>query len=210
MFDLEEQEKIDAIKRFWKQYGHAIIAGAVVLVIGFGGMQGWNHYQRMQIEHASILFSSLEDAVRKNDVIEIRNVGAQVIERYGRTAYGPMAALIMAKTNHENDDLDSAAAQLRWAVDRARDEDVKLLARLRLAGVLLDKGEHAEALQLLNVTTTDAYVAVFADMRGDLLVAEGRLDEARAAYRQALEKVSEQSQWRNVVQIKLDALGNPQ
>ncbi|MEX0959750.1 MAG: tetratricopeptide repeat protein [Burkholderiales bacterium] len=207
MFDLEEQEKIDAIKRFWQQYGHAIIAAAAALVIGFGGMQGWNYYQRMQIEQASVVFAGLEEAVRKNDVVEIRKIGAQLIDNYAGTAYGPMAALIMAKTNHENGDPDSAATQLRWVVDHAGEDDVRLLGRLRLAGVLLDKGEYAEGLKVLDVTTTDAFVALFADMRGDLLLAQGRADEARAAYRQALDNIGEQSQWRNVVQVKHDAIG---
>lgn len=209
IYDLEEQEKIEAIKSFWKQYGHAIIAGAVALAIGFGGMQGWKHYQRTQVEHASMLFATLEDAVRKNDPVEIRKIGAQVMERYGGTAYGPMAALIMAKTNHETGDLDSAATQLRWVVDRAGDEDVRLLGRVRLAGVLLDQSKYDEALKVLDVKTTEAFVPVFADVRGDILVEAGRSDEARAAYRLALEKLPEQVQWRNVVQIKLDALGTP-
>ncbi|HZP93476.1 MAG TPA: tetratricopeptide repeat protein [Burkholderiales bacterium] len=207
MYDLEEQESIDALKHFWNQYGRLVITAAVAFVVGVAGIQGWNYWTRTQAERASALFGRLEEAERKSDLNEMRRLGAELIDKYPRSAYGPMAALVLAKTNYLNADRAGAAKQLQWAVDHAGDEDLRALARLRLAGVLLDDKKYDEALRLLETKTSDAFVAPYADLRGDVLAAQGKAAEARAAYRQALDKIAAGDPLRNVIQVKLDALG---
>ena len=206
-FDLEEQEQIDALKQFWKQYGGLIIATAVAAIVTLAGVQGWKHYQRARAEDASALFMKLEEASRKNDVGAVRKLGAEVVDKYGSTPYGPMAALVMARTDHDGGDAAAAAAQLQWAIDKADDEETAALARLRLAGIRLDEKKFDEALKLLDGKHGEALVPLYADLRGDVLVAQGKADEARAAYKLALEKSAATSSYRNLVQIKLDALG---
>src|SRR5258708_2340829 len=104
-FDLEEQEQIAELKQFWKQYGTLIITLAVAALVAFTATQGWRYYKHSQSEQASTLFTKFGDAVRKNDVKEIRVLGKQVMDGFGSTAYGPTAALLLAKTNYENGDL---------------------------------------------------------------------------------------------------------
>ena len=207
MYDLEEQEQLDALKRFWKENGRLIIAAAVAFVVGVGAIQGWRHYNRTQAEAGSALFSKLENAQRKNDLTEVRNVGRQVMEQYGRTAYGPMSALILAKVNYDAGDKKTAATQLQWVIDHAKDPDTAAIARLRLAGIRLDEKNHDEAMKLLDAPVSEGFAPLFADLRGDVLLAQGKAAEARAAYRKALEKVADNNPWRNLVQAKLDALG---
>lgn len=207
MYDLEEQEKIDALRRFWRENGGLIVAAALAFAVAAGAIQGWKYYSRTQAQAASVLFSRLEEAQRKNDPAEVRNVGAQLLEGYARTAYGPMAALILAKVNYEQGDRQAAATQLQWAIDHARDEDTAALARLRLAGIRLDEKKYEDALKLLDAKVSAPFVALYADLRGDALRAQGKTAEARAQYRQALEKMDGDSPWRNLVQAKLDALG---
>jgi predicted negative regulator of RcsB-dependent stress response len=89
--DLEEQEQLDALKQFWKQYGTLIITLAFLVLATFAGVKVWNFYQRGQSEQASALFGKFEEAVRKNDVSLIGSLGAEIIDKYGSTAYGPMA-----------------------------------------------------------------------------------------------------------------------
>lgn len=206
-FDLEEQEQIDTIKQFWKQYGALIVTAALAALVTVAGIQGWNYYKRTQAEQASAVFTRFEEAVRKNDVAEIRTVGGELIDKYAATAYGPMAALILAKTNYDNGDAASAASQLQWVIDNAKDEDTAALARLRLAGIRLDSTKFDEALALLDAKHSPALAALYADLRGDVLLAQGRVAEARSAYRIALDKSLPNGNYRNVVQIKLDALG---
>ena len=63
IYDLEEQEQIDALKAFWRDYGRLVIAAAVAFVVGVGGTQGWKHYKRTQVQEASLKFVELEQAV---------------------------------------------------------------------------------------------------------------------------------------------------
>jgi len=205
--DLEEQEQLDALKQFWKQYGTLIITLAFLALATFAGVKGWNYYQRGQSEQASVLFGKLEEAVRKNDVAQTGSLGAEIVDKYGSTAYGPMAALLLAKTSHENGDSAAAATRLLWAIDKARDDETAALARLRLAGIRLDEKNYDEALALLDAKHRQAFAPLYSDLRGDVLAAQGKPAEARAAYKQALEKSLPNSNYRNVVQIKLDALG---
>ena len=205
--DLEEQEQLDALKQFWKQYGTLIITLAFLALATFAGVKGWNYYQRGQSEQASVLFGKLEEAVRKNDVAQTGSLGAEIVDKYGSTAYGPMAALLLAKTSHDNGDPAAAATRLLWAIDKARDDETAALARLRLAGIRLDEKKYDEALALLDAKHGQAFAPLYSDLRGDVLTAQGKPAEARAAYKQALEKSLPNSNYRNVVQIKLDALG---
>jgi len=206
-YDLEEQEQLDSLKHFWADYGRLIVTAVVAFVVGVGAIQGWKYYQRTQAAEASIEFGKLDEAVAKGDINEIRNVGGEIVDRYPRTPYAPMAALVVAKAERDAGELDAAASRLEWAVQHASSEEVGMLARLRLAAILLDQKKFDEALKLLDEKVTQAFVALYSDLRGDVLVEQGKVAEARAAYQQALDKSEETSGWRNVVQIKIDALG---
>ncbi len=155
--DLEEQEQLDALKQFWKQYGALIVTLAFLALATFAGVKGWNYYQRGQSQQASALFGKLEEAVRKNDVSQIGSLGAEIIDKYGSTAYGPMAALLLAKSNYDNGDAAAAASRLQWAIDKAKDDETAALARLRLAGIRLDEKKYDEALALLDATHAQAF-----------------------------------------------------
>jgi predicted negative regulator of RcsB-dependent stress response len=207
MYDLEEQEKLDALKRFWAQWGNMIVTAAIAAAVAVAAVQGWAYYKRSQSEQASALFSVFEEAVRKGDVAAIRESGGKIIDDFGSTAYGPMAALALARFNYDSGEPETAATQLQWVIDKAKDDDSIALARLRLAGIRLDDKKYDEALKLLDGEHGAALASLYADLRGDVLLAQGKTEEARSAYRTALEKSLPNSSYRNVVQIKLDALG---
>nr|NIO43668.1 tetratricopeptide repeat protein [Burkholderiales bacterium] len=198
-YDLEEQEQIDALKHFWREHGRLIIAAVVAFVVGVGGTQGWKYYKRGQAEGASQQYVKLEAAVGKGDVNEIRNVAEGIIADYGGTSYAPMAALVLAQTERDAGDLEAAAQQLRWALDNASNEEIQMLATLRLAAVLLDQDQYDAVLQLLNKEVTQAFAGAYADLRGDVFVAQGKTEEARTQYQQALEQLGETSAWRDIV-----------
>jgi len=206
IYDLEEQEQIDALKHFWRDYGRLVIAGVVAFVVGVGGTQAWKHHKRVQAEEASTQFAKLEEALGKSDLNEIRNVGGNIIANYSSTPYGAMAALVVAKTERDAGDLDAAAQRLEWAIEHADSDEVRALSRLRLAAVLLDQEKYDAALKLLDGDVAEAFVGLYSDLRGDVLVAQGKTEEARAQYQQALDKSADNSAWRDVVQLKLDAL----
>ena len=210
MYDLEEQEKVDELKAWWKQHGQMVIAVAVAACIGAAAAGGWQWYKRGQSEQASRLYGTLERAIQANDLKQIREVSGQLMDKFGGTAYGPMAALAAAKANFETGDAKGAAAQLQWTLEHARDEGIAATARLRLAGVLLDENRYDDALKLLDASYPDAFVGLFEDRKGDIYVAQGKTAEAKAAYKAALEKLPAQGSYRNLVQVKLDGLGGDQ
>jgi predicted negative regulator of RcsB-dependent stress response len=97
---------------------------------------------------------------------------------------------------------------LQWVIDHAKDSQSQDLARLHLAGVLLDEKNYAEALKLLSAKHDVAFESLYSDLKGDVLAIQGKPDEARTAYRTALDKLPKDNAARSIIEIKLDALGN--
>jgi len=159
-YDLEEQEQIDSIKTWWKMYGNlvtgVILAGSLAVI----GWQGWNWYQRSQSAQASAIYGVLEQAVAARDAQRVKAAAGELAEKFGGTSYAALGALIAARQSFEAGDLKTAKAQLSWAADKGKDE-IKDLARLRLASVLLDEKAYDEALKQLE----SAHAAAFAAMR---------------------------------------------
>ncbi|MDH5210199.1 MAG: tetratricopeptide repeat protein, partial [Betaproteobacteria bacterium] len=188
--DLEEQEKLDALKAWWKDNARLIVLVGVAAAIAVAGTNGWRWYQRQQALEASALYDAFSKALRAADAKAIRDAGGALTERYAGTLYASMAALAAAHFHFERGEPKSAKAQLQWVLERSSSEDFRNLARLRLAALLLDERAFDEALALLEEKPLDTYAAQFAALRGDLLVAKDRPAEARTAYQLALEKAS--------------------
>ncbi len=206
--DLEEQEKLDALKAWWKENARLILLVVAAAAIAVAGTGGWRWYQRQQAFEAGALYDALGRAVRAGDAKALRDAGGALTERYARTLYASMGALAAAHFHFERGELKSAKAQLQWLLERSPSEDFRELARLRLAALLLDEKAHDEALKLLEAKPLDAYVAQFAALRGDVLVAKNLPAQARVEYQRALEKANgEGGAFRDSVQMRLDALG---
>lgn len=206
-YDLEEQEQIDAIKAWWKQYGNTVLLALTVFVSVVAGMQGWRYYQNKQTVQAAGLYEVLQGGFENRDVKQVREVAGQLIEQYPGSAYSSRAALAAAKLNYDSGDAKSAKAQLQWVVEHAKSDELRDTARLRLAGVLLDEKNYGEAVKLLEAKHGAAFDGLYADLKGDVLTASGKGTEAQAAYKLALEKMDPASAYRGLVQMKLDALG---
>jgi predicted negative regulator of RcsB-dependent stress response len=206
--DLEEQEKLDELKAWWKQNARFVLFVIVAAAVALAGVNGWRWYQRDQSLQASALYDALAKAARAGDAKALRDAGGTLTERYGGTLYASMGALESARVHFERGELKSAKAQLQWVLERSPSEDFRDLARLRLAALLLDEKAYDEALKLLAAKPADAYAAQYAALRGDLLVAKHMPAEARAAYKLALEKAEAAGgAFRDSVQMRLDALG---
>lgn len=206
-YDLEEQEQLDVLKAWWKQYGNLIVTVILVGALGAAGYQGWRYYRQQQALQAVTLYGQMESAERANEKKKAGDIAAQIIDRHAGTHYAAMAALASAKIAFESADLALAKTRLQWVIERAKEEEMRDVARLRLAGVLLDEKNYAEALKLVETKPAPAFSGLYADMKGDILVAQGKPAEARSAYRQALEKGDAKSSHHQLVQLKLDALG---
>ena len=207
VYDREEQERVEDLKAWWARWGNTASWVAIGVAAVIVGVQGWRYWQANRAEAASALYYAVSQAGRTGDAAKAKDAMATLAGQYGGTAYAPRGALLYAKQLWSAGDKAGAKAQLQWVVDRASDEDLKQVARYRLAEVLLDEKNVDEALKVLDAKHDDAYAGLYADLRGDALAAAGRNDEARAAYQVALAKIDAKTAYRNFVQVKLDALG---
>lgn len=207
VYDLEEQEKLDALKSWWKSNGNSVTWVALAVVLAAAGYQGYRYWQNTQAQKASDAYMQLSKAQRANDTKKVREIGTQIMQNYSSNGFAPMAALVAAKASFDAGDLKSAGAQLKWVVDNTKDEEMLATARLRLASVLMDEKNYDGALAQLNEKHPESFAGLFADARGDVLVAQNKRAEARAAYKLAIEKLGESNPYKPVVEVKLDDLG---
>ena len=205
--DLEEQEQLDQLKAFWKQYGN-LITWALIAALGtFAAWNGWNWWQREQAISASGMYDELEKAVEAQDVAATGRIYADLSSRYGRTVYAQQGALLAARLQYEKGQTAAARDALQWVVDKSGDKEYQTLARLRLAGVLLDEKKYDEALKELDAANAKGFEGLVADRRGDVLAAQNKPDEARAAYQLAWKNIDSKLTYRRLVEAKLNALG---
>lgn len=208
-YDLEEQEQLDDLKAWWKQWGNLITGVIVAIAVGILAVQGWRWWQAHQAEQAAVLYNAVTAAVKANDVAKAKEAIAQLNDRFGSTGYAARAALLVAKTLFDNGDKAGAAAQLLGVIERSSEEELKEIARLRLAEVQLDQKQYDDALRTLDAKHDEAFAGIYADLRGDVLLAAGRNPDARAAWQTALTKLDANSPYHAYVQAKLDAAGGP-
>ena len=206
-FDLEEQEQLDEAKAWWKQNGNKVIWGVTVFLLAAGGWRAWETWNRNQAAEASMQFDRVVQSAGMNDAKGAKDAAAQIMENHGRSAYATPAAWLAGRINYEAGDLKSARAQYEYALEHARDPGMAQLARIRLAGLKYEEKDYAGALAMLNESFDPAFSGLAEQLRGDILMTQGKPTEAKAAYKLALEKLGDKSSLKPLVEMRLDALG---
>jgi predicted negative regulator of RcsB-dependent stress response len=206
--DLHEQEQVEALKGWWKQNGKWVVGAVVIALLGYAGMQFWKSHQAQQAGEASKLYAEVEKQTLSNDPKRVNDAVAALVDKFGSSAYAPRAQLLAVQANMQAKDVARAKTQLQWVIEHARETGLQDTARLKLASILLDEKSYDEALKHLNAAHPEAFTGLYADLKGDVLSAQGKTDEARVAYKLALDKIEAKSMYRNLVQLKLDGLGD--
>ena len=182
MSDYSEAEQLEQAKSWLKANAIWIIAG---IAIGAGGLAGWRWYQDRrdtQAEAASARYEELVDAFSRRDNVRGTTLLEELNREYAWTPYASLGTLIAARVQVEANELDKAAASLKSVMDTAKDDELKMVARLRLARVQSALGKHDEALNLLKVDNPGEFAPRLADARGDVLLAKGDRDGALREY----------------------------
>lgn len=205
--DLEEQEQLDEAKVWWKQHGNKVIWGVTIFLLAVAGWRAWETWNRNQSAEASMLFDQAVQATSLNDLKTAKDAAGRIMENHSSSAYATPAAWLAGRINYESGDLKSARAQYEFALEHARDDGVRQMARLRLATLLFDQKELDGALKLLQDPFDPAFQGLAGQLKGDLLAAQGKTAEARDAYKLALEKMGDKSSLKPLVEIRLDGLG---
>ncbi|MGZ9712924.1 YfgM family protein [Glaciimonas sp. GNP009] len=206
-FNLEEQEQLATINDWWKKYGNLVTWVVIIALAGYAGWGGWKYYQNSQASQASQLYEEMQKAVGAKDNAKVQRAAADMQQKFSSTAYAEMAGMTAAKAAFDANDLNGAKAQLQWVIDHGRQEEYKTIAKIRLAGILLDQNAYDEGLKVLTGDVSPEFASALADRKGDILVAQNKLDEARVAYQLAIDKAVQGNPGRQLIQIKLDAIG---
>ena len=205
--DLEEQEQLAELKHFWKRYGNVI---SWVLIAVLGAVAAWNGYQywqRNQSSQAAVMYDEVERAAVAGDVPKLERVMTDMKDRYAGTAYAEQAAQLAARIYHDKGNLDAAKGALAWVAAKGNDAGYQSVARLRLSGMLFETRAYDEALQQLAAPMPKDFAPLAADRSGDILLAQGKKTEAKAQYQIAYKALDERSDYRRIIEIKLNALG---
>ncbi|MDP3424397.1 MAG: tetratricopeptide repeat protein [Burkholderiaceae bacterium] len=205
--DLEEQEQLDQIKHFWKRYGNLITWGLTVVFAAIAAWNGWNYWQHQQAQSASVLFDEVERSVAAKDASRTERALTDLQNQYGRTAIAHQGALLAAQGLWESGDQAKAKAALEWAAGKDTDKGLQAIARLRLAGLAMDAGAPDEAAKWLAGPFDPAFEGLAADRLGDMHRMAGRIAEAKQAYLKAHTLLGAETDYRRLVEVKLNALG---
>lgn len=207
--DLQEQEQLAELKAWWQRFGNLVFTALTIILLVIAGYNGWQYYQRSQSLAAAQVFEGLQKLAAGGDAKKVADANKALSEQFPRTSYAAMGNLIAARVSFDANDLPGAKSQLQWVIDNARDEELKHIARVRLAGVLLDLKEFEPARKALDAAHPAQFDALYEDRMGDILLATGKPAEARAAWEGALVKIgaSDRGALRPTIEFKLDLVG---
>ena len=205
--DLEEQEQLDQLKHFWKQYGNPITWALILLLGAFASWNFYQYWQRSQAMQAAVMHEEVERAVNSADMAKVDRVFSDMKEKFPSTNYAQQAALLVAKQYYSVGNVESAKSALVWVADKSSDQGYQALARLRLAGLFMDSKGYDEALKQLAGSFPASFEALVSDRRGDLFLLQGKKQDAIAEYQKAFKGFDGRTEYRRLVEVKLNSLG---
>lgn len=205
MEQFTDDERVEDLKKWWKENGTSIIAGIALGVIAIFGWQYWGSYRNAQAEKASLAYDAFIMAVEQPDAAQARARGQALLADFPKSAYAPLAALRLAKLEVDGGDAAAATQRLEWVIANAGLDEFKDIARLRLARVLLAAGQPAEAGKLIERVATASLTAEREELKGDLHLAGNDPAGARTAYTAALAAGGDN----RLLRLKIDNLAAP-
>lgn len=207
-FDLQEQEQLDQLKTFWERGGKWLALLIGLLVIGYLGYVGYNYYQKQEGEAAGALFSEFNKVLEKEDINKAKGLVAELQTKYGKSPYTSRAVLINSRLAYDKNDKKVVKDNLLWVTQNSEEPALQALARLRFAAILLEEKQYAAALSELDKPHDTAFEVQYAELKGDIQQAKGDSKAARASYKLALENMAKDAPDRQILDIKLAALGD--
>jgi predicted negative regulator of RcsB-dependent stress response len=188
IYDTEE-ERLDAVKRWWKENGQSTIIG---LGLGIAVILGWNYWQehkKAQAGQSSALYSQLIQAIGTDKKDSAEKLAERLKEQYPKTEYAAYSGLFLAKLKVQQGDVAKAQTILK-EIAAGSNKELSNIAKIRQVRLMLASGEYEQGLQLINdvdPATSSSFSGNYDELVGDLYVALDRLDEARSSYQKALE-----------------------
>lgn len=215
---LTEEEQMAQLRRWWSDNGKSTLIMVVLIVGGYLGWEAWRANQLANAESAGAVYQNLAQAVQIDETSEdesqsatIEHLATELKQAYPDNLYASQAALFVAREAVQKGDLQAAAAELAWVIEKNVDPALTLVAQSRLARLEMAQKNWDAALAQVQEPENEAFVSTFAELRGDILVEKGDATSARAAYQRALDHLVEGQEVRaQLLQIKLDNLQSPE
>jgi predicted negative regulator of RcsB-dependent stress response len=204
--DLEEQEQVDELKALWKKYGNYITRGVIAFFVLYGLYQGWGYYQTKQSLSASELYQSIVVLDEKNTK-DILQKSQRLMDDYSGTPYAGRAAILFAKASYLEGNKDKAKEKLAWASRHAKESATESIAMIQLGQILVEEKKYEDALKRVNDVDNEGYLGLSNDLKGDILNAMGKKEEAKKAYQEALKRFGPKDPYAKFTQEKLESLG---
>ena len=196
-----EEEQVQAIKQWWKENAVSLIAGIVIGLAVLGGYRFWTETKQNQAQQASVLYS---------EILFSNNNKAKNVEvlktDYSGTPYATLEALLLAKDNVNENEVEKAISQLKWIIDNNNDDGIQHIAQQRLARLYLSQGNVESAEALIKGIKTAGFDSTYNEIRGDINLAKKLLVQAKENYRLALATLAQGDQRYAVIKMKLDDL----
>jgi predicted negative regulator of RcsB-dependent stress response len=203
----EEQEDLDRLKTWWKNYGNSVVFGIALGAAILVGFRYWTQHTEEQLHGAAVLYDRMFQNFHAKKSADTRQLGESLMNEYTSTPYAGMAGLLLARLDFEAGDAVKARERLQWVLKNADDAAVQHAARLRLARIHLDSGDKEAALALLTVRDRAGFETEYEELKGDVHASQGQREAARAAYREALKYLPPESPYAPILNMKLDDLG---
>ncbi len=200
-----EHEQVEALQKWWRENWASIVGG---LVLGLGGILGWQYYGELKLNNAAAASKAYETVKAQVSLGKLDTAGTAIAElasEHGGSPYVAQAHFALAEAQAKAGDWSAAESQLRQAIERSSDPALKELAHLRLARALWAQDQAAAALALLDAQAGPAFAPLYAELKGDIAVALEDVSLAKTAYAEALAADYDYID-RAAVQRKLDAL----
>lgn len=216
---LTEEEQLDALKRWWKENWLSLVVPILVLLVGYFGWNMRQNHLAGQAQLASEKFSALTaaaetppgQAMTAEQKQTVGELAEGLASDYEGSLYADMANMVMARIFVDDDQLEAAATRLQTVVDSGASDSVKELAKARLARVLASSGDQEKALNLLAQSPSEAYKSLYAEVKGDIYLAQGKTEAANTAYSEAIESLpASEFNRSSLLQLKRDAVAMPE
>lgn len=210
-----EEEQLEVIKRWYREYGTSIMVGILVVLLAIVGWQYFKGQQLASKSEASSQYQSLVDALNaapaegKEDAFKatVQHLAEELKKDHPESIYAHYAGLLLASVAAEGGDLARAETELRAVIAAQPETSVLQVANFRLAKILFSLNRQEEALQLLDAGAGSEFAAAYAELRGDILLQQGNKDAARTAYQAAATaRAAKGLDTGRFLQMKIDSL----
>lgn len=205
---LTEQEQIQQLKSWIKQYGPTILGGVLLALALTYGWHYWQNYQNRIMTHASLIYDEMLGMRAQDNADGSTTQAKKLISDYPKTPYASMAALLLAREAVKKNNYAEAISRLNWVIDHSKSKSLREIARLRIARILVAEQKPSEALNLLKIIDDNDYAGLADETKGDAYLAMNDQPSARQAYASALKKLPQAQSTRPLLQMKYDNLAN--